>query len=764
MPGPSDFDEFPLSVMDDSPAAVLLFDQDWRYRYANRAAANQLGTTIEAFRGKIIWEVFPEAVGGPFWDQLHEAARTGTSKTVESFYAPIGRWYRVEAFRTSGCVAVFILDTSAAHEVIDQLESNRRELAESQRIANVGTWKWDVETGAVAWSDETYRLFGLDTSFEPSFERLRDVIAQGDYEPMVEALQAALRGERPYDADLRILQPDGPPKLVHVSGEVLRDDAGTATGMLGTVQDVTRVRRADRELAESRTLLERVSRIAGIAAWWFDVATGQIHWEPENWTLWQLDPATYRVTTESFLSLVVEEDRAKLVALFENAMRSPSASYDVTFTGRTGLGETRHFRAVGEAVVDPDSGQVTRVVGLTSDETDRVRAANERRDMDAKLQQAQRLESLGVLAGGIAHDFNNLLVGVLGNASLALIDVPPGSPLREQLLGIETAAQRAADLTRQLLAYSGKGRFVIERVDLTRIVEEMATLLETALSKKAELRLALKAGLPAVDADATQIRQVVMNLLTNASEALADAPGEILVCTGVQRVDDAYAERTIDGATIPPGDYVFLEVADTGHGIPTAEVSRIFEPFFTTKFTGRGLGLAATLGIVRGHRGAIKLYSEVGRGTTFKILLPAADGEPAAALGATAGRAFVVRGTALIVDDEPGVRAVTRAMLSRRGFEVLEAANGEEALAVFEAERERVSVVLLDLTMPRLDGEEVFRRLKALDPTVRVIMMSGYNEQNVTQRFVGKGLAGFIQKPFRPSDLYDRIAEAFEAS
>jgi len=751
----------PLSVMDDAPTALLLFDNEWHYRYVNRAAAALLDTTVEALLGNTIWEVFPESVGGPFWDQLQQAAREGTTNTVEAYYAPIGRWYRVDAFRTPVGVAVFLADTTTAHAVFEELEENRRELAESQRIAMVGTWKWEVATGAVTWSEETFRLFGLDQTFEPSFARLEQVVHPQDYGPMTTALDAALRGEAPYDFDLRIIRPDGPPQLMHLVGEVLRDSTGTATGMLGTIQDVTLVRRANRELLESRQLLARVSTIAGIAAWSFEVATGELRWEPENWALWRLDPNHFRITTDSLLSLVLEDDRPKVAAMLAEAAVSPASGYDVAFRGRTGTGELRHFRAVGEAVSHPDSGLAERVVGMTIDETERVRVTEERRDVDAKLQQAQRLESLGILAGGIAHDFNNLLVGILGNASLALTDVPPDDLRREPLLGIEMSAQRAAELTRQLLAYSGKGRFVIERVDLTQVIEEMTSLVNAALSKKAELRLALMVGLPVVDVDATQIRQVIMNLLTNASEALGDEPGHIDVRTGIQRVDADNAGRTVDGAEIEPGEYVFVEVADTGTGLLMADVSRIFEPFYTTKFVGRGLGLAATLGIIRAHRGAIIVDSEVGRGTTFKVLLPAVNGALAPDRLTAARQDFVAKGAVLIVDDEPGVRAVARAMLSRRGFEVLEASNGEEALALFEIERARVTLVLLDLTMPRLDGGEVLRRLMALDPTVRVIIMSGYSERNVAQRFVSDGVAGFIQKPFRAVDLYERIADAF---
>jgi len=761
---PTDLSALPLSVMNDAPTALLLFDKRWQYQYVNRAAAEQLGTTVEALLGNNIWEVFPESVGGPFWDQLQQAAREGTADTVESYYAPIGRWYRVDAFRTPVGVAVFIVDTTPAHALFDELDESQRELAESQRIAMVGTWKWDLATGAVAWSEETFRLVGLDQSFEPSFARLEQVVHPQDFGPMTAALDAALRGEARYDVDLRIMQPGGPPQLMHVTGEVLRDASGAALGMLGTIQDVTLVRRANRELLESRQLLARVSTIAGIAAWSFEVATGEIRWEPENWALWRLDPDHFQLTAASLLSLVIEDDRPKVAALLAEAAATSASGYDVAFRGQTGTGELRHFRTVGEKVLDPGSGRAERLVGLTIDETERVRAVEERRDVDAKLQQAQRLESLGVLAGGIAHDFNNLLVGMLGNASLALIDLPLDDKLRPLLLGIETSAQRAAELTRQLLAYAGKGRFVIERVNLTTIVEEMTSLLSTVRSKKAELRLALMAGLPVVDVDATQIRQVVMNLLTNASEALGDQPGEIVVRTGIQQVDDDSGDYAVDGAAVEPGTYVILEVSDTGNGFPMADVSRIFEPFYTTKFTGRGLGLAATLGIVRAHRGAIAVESEVGRGTVFKVLLPAVDAALTAGDLVVPGSSFAAQGAVLLVDDEPSVRAVVRTMLSRRGIEVLEASHGEEALALFETERARVTLVLLDLTMPRLDGEEVFRRLKALDGSVRVIMMSGYDEENVAQRFVGAGVAGFIQKPFRAADLYERIADALAPS
>ena len=410
------------------------------------------------------------------------------------------------------------------------------------------------------------------------------------------------------------------------------------------------------------------------------------------------------------------------------------------------------------AIVEIDGKRVwfNSVIDLT----DRRAAEAERLRIEQQIQQTQKLESLGILAGGIAHDFNNLLVAILGNAGLALMELPPESPARQTVQAIETAAQRAADLTRQMLAYSGKGKFVIEPLNLSRIVEEMAHLLEVSVSKRAVLKYHFAPDVPAIEGDATQVRQVIMNLITNASDAIGARSGVISISTGMQYADRAYLAESYLDSDLPEGDYVYIEVADSGEGMDDETRARIFDPFFTTKFTGRGLGLAAVLGIVRGHHAAIKVYSEPGRGTTFKVLFPAASSGsvPAPVPGASEpapsdGRQ---RGTMLVVDDDETVRTVTRRILERAGFDVLLAADGIAALDIYRA-NPGIVLVLLDMTMPRMDGEECFRELRHLDPLVRVVLTSGYNEQDATTRFVGKGLAGFIQKPYRPADLIERI-------
>ncbi len=388
----------------------------------------------------------------------------------------------------------------------------------------------------------------------------------------------------------------------------------------------------------------------------------------------------------------------------------------------------------------------------------------ERRSFELKIQHAQKLESLGVLAGGIAHDFNNLLAGILGNTGMALKELPPESTIRPMLDDVQTASTRAAELTRQLLAYSGKGRFVVEHLHLNRVVEELAHLLRSVISKRAILRFNLAAELPLVDADVAQLRQVVMNLLTNASDALEDKDGLVTISTGVVVADRAYLQSTYLDEQLTEGTYVYVEVADTGCGMDPDTRDKIFDPFFTTKFTGRGLGLAAVLGILRGHRGAVKVHSEPGKGTTFKVLLPAITGSPDARAQAAAGGRAAWRGVGkiLVVDDEELVRKAARRVLEQAGFDVMVAVDGQDALERFTAHPDAIIAVLLDMTMPRLNGEETFRRMRTLRPDVRVVLSSGYAEQEAMVHLVGKGLAGFLRKPWLPDDLVAAVHLALD--
>ncbi len=411
------------------------------------------------------------------------------------------------------------------------------------------------------------------------------------------------------------------------------------------------------------------------------------------------------------------------------------------------------------ALLNPLDGQ-PELFCLDIDLTERKIAEESRLKLEQQLLHAQKLESLGVLAGGIAHDFNNLLMSIMGNADLALIRINKESPAVDNLRRIEQASARAADLAKQMLAYSGKGKFVVENIDLNILLEEMLHMLEVSISKKAVLRLNPHTPLPTVEADATQMRQIIMNLVINASEAIGDKSGVIAITTGCMDCDRNYLKGVWLDEHISAGFYVYLEIADTGCGMDKETLAKLFDPFFTTKFTGRGLGMAAVLGIVRGHKGAIKVYSELKRGTTFKILLPASSRPAEIFNGDSHDNDWKGEGTVLLVDDEETVRGIGAEMLRELGYTVITAVDGREGVEQFKQNPD-ISLIILDLTMPHMDGEQCFRELRQIKPDIKVIMSSGYNEQEVTQKFVGKGLAGFIQKPYKLSILREAIQKIF---
>ena len=411
------------------------------------------------------------------------------------------------------------------------------------------------------------------------------------------------------------------------------------------------------------------------------------------------------------------------------------------------------------------SGRPAGLLGLARDITERRRAEEDRIALERRLQETQKLESLGVLAGGIAHDFNNLLTGILGNASLAKLDLPPTSPLSTSICNIETAALRAADLCHQMLAYAGKARFAVAPVDLGRLVEESTRLLQLSLSKKATLDLDLAAGLPKVLADATQLRQVVMNLVINAAEALGPQPGSITVSTCRTSVTPERLARCHTAGDHPGGDSLELRVVDTGCGMTHETVARIFDPFFTTKFTGRGLGLSAVLGIVRGHRGALEVTSIPGHGSTFAILLPAiATPAVPPATPASAAQPWQGGGTILVADDEEPVRDVLANMLERLGFSSVTAADGVEALVCFRAEPDRFAAVLLDLSMPRCDGMETLHEIRRIRPETPVLLISGHGSGELLEQFAKERLAGIVQKPFTTPSLHEALQRALAHS
>ncbi len=416
-----------------------------------------------------------------------------------------------------------------------------------------------------------------------------------------------------------------------------------------------------------------------------------------------------------------------------------------------------------------EAGGKQLILSIERDIRERLKAEDERLALERQLQHAQKLESLGILAGGIAHDFNNILMAVLGNADLVLRDLPPDAPGRSNIGEIATAARRAADLTKQMLAYSGKGHFITESIRLNRFVEEMSHLLEVAIPKKTRITYNFARDLPRFKGDPTQIRQVIMNLITNAAEAIGEDSGVITLSTGVKDCDRACLDATEAAALagleeeLPEGRYVWLEVADTGCGMDEGTRRKVFDPFFSTKFAGRGLGMAAVLGIVRGHRGTLRILSDPSGGTVLRVYFPtsaeASEDQAPVAEPRVLQDEWRGSGTVLVVDDEEVVRSIAAKMLQRIGFDVLEAGDGKEALEQLQRHGDEIRCVLLDLTMPQMDGEETVRELRRTHGKIRVVLSSGYTEQEVSPRFADLGIDGFIQKPYRLQALSDQMRE-----
>ncbi len=432
-------------------------------------------------------------------------------------------------------------------------------------------------------------------------------------------------------------------------------------------------------------------------------------------------------------------------------------NYEVCLKHKDG---SRLWSEVNSQFFYDKQGNIAGVEGNVRNINERKRAERESRDLADQLQQAQKMESIGVLAGGIAHDFNNLLVGVMGNAELALLDNRQDG-LRPYLDRIFKSASHGADLVRQMLAYSGQGNISMGAQNFNLLIRDVSELLATVIGKQITLEQVLLNDLPDVYGDKNQLTQLIMNLMTNASEAMQGKPGSIILRTGVSHLDAADFHAMYMAGELEAGDFAWLEVKDTGCGMDAGTIARIFDPFFTTKESGSGLGLAALLGIVRSHCGTLSVESEPGAGACFKVFFPSLGGfftrddvlQHSSELQLHAG----LQGLVLVVDDEAAVRDVATRLLEREGIRVLTACDGRQAVDVFRQHADDITLVLMDLTMPDMDGEQAFHAIRAIRSDAVVMLSSGFSESEAAQRLYRHGLTGFIQKPYKRDVLLKEV-------
>jgi len=450
------------------------------------------------------------------------------------------------------------------------------------------------------------------------------------------------------------------------------------------------------------------------------------------------------------------ELQEKLRQATKRAAEGTHITFEATHPAPDG---TLHFVDFSIRPVRDQSGAVIFLVPEGRDISERKKAEEGRLNLERQLLHAQKLESLGILSGGIAHDFNNLLQALLGNLDLALLKLPEEATARKNIDQAINAGKHAAKLTNMMLAYSGKGVFVIKALSMTELVEENAGMLEATIPKSITLEQDLDHTLPSIMADAGQLQQVIMNLITNAAEAIGDQGGKISLSTGVKAYDQAALNSSRLEEKQVAGRYVWLKVRDSGCGMDEATLNKMFDPFFTTKFTGRGLGMSAVIGIMRAHKGAFLVDSQPNVGTTIQVLFPVIDDQPILPDKIIRDEYTAenqIRTMVLIVDDEEIIREVSTAMLQELGFDTVAAASGEEALEIFRREG-NIGIVLLDQVMPTMDGVTLFKELRSVRPDIKVLLASGFSQQEVSERFHGLGLNGFIQKPYALENIRNEL-------
>jgi two-component system cell cycle sensor histidine kinase/response regulator CckA len=769
------------AVMEALPVGVALFDAQGGYLDSNPGYDQVWGTSRPLTRSvadyaayKGWWSATGEPVRPEEWGSarasLHGETVVGQEIDIQRFDGTRGSVFnsaapiRDAAGRISGC-AVAIVDISELRRTQHELrESELRLRTLADNLPEAAIYRYRLDAAGAAHVDfitaGIERLTGV-----PAAEYLNDAatvernFVPEDRERLNRAIQASRDSLAVFEQELRHQH--------GVTGEIrwslLRatptHNLDGSTTWDGIELDITGRKRAEETASESRAKLEAALASMTDAVFISDAQGQFIDFNDAFATFHRFRSKAECTTTFAEYPGILEVflPGGALAPLdmwaVPRALRGETATNAEYTLRRKDTGET-WVGGYSFGPIRDRGGAIVGSVVVARDITD-LKAAEE------KLRQSQKLESIGLLAGGVAHDFNNILVGVIGNASLAQEILPEGHEVAEILGRIVKAGEQAAHLTRQMLAYAGKGQFLVEAIDLSDLIPEISGLVQPSISKKIAMQVNLEPNLPSVEADRGQMQQVFMNLVLNAAEAIGSDAGLISVETGVQTVDAAYQRRFPETAELACGTYVYLQVRDTGCGMDETTKARVFDPFFSTKFQGRGLGLAAVAGIVRAHKGIVQLTTAPGAGATFRVLLPATGASAAASVPSPRRRRDLRgKGTVLVVDDELNVRSLAQAGLERHGYQVLLADSGRAAIEIVREQGGRIDLVLLDLGMPVMGGEEVLPRLREIRPDLKVMVSSGFSEVETLRVFAGAPLSGFIQKPYTVRELAAEVKAA----
>jgi len=632
-----------------------------------------------------------------------------------------------------------------AHEAIAQREA---QLAAFFGTAAIGIALLDAQCRITRANDLFRHVVGRGDQAE--LEGQDVCLLLGEDPELAQAVASITANGAPQRTEIVHAKSGGTPVCLDVSLAPILDRDGAVSALVMLVSDITDRRQAEEALRQSeakyRTVFEASPEVIVLLG--PDGTIAETNGKARQWI--GSDVPLGPGLAVGDLPFVSAEAIALLEASLERRLAGETVPpYTLEFIDRDG--HRRVGRVSGSAIRAAD-GAVEGAIALIADVTELER-------LQAKLRQAHKLESLGVLAGGIAHDFNNLLHGILGNAELASMQASAGSSVSRHLRSIESMAQRAAHLSAQMLAYSGHAALQSEPLALSSLAEEVCARNAATAGPTVQFTLDLDPTLPPIQGDREQLAQVLQSLLANAVEAIGEAPGRVTVRTSLTTIDESFRTPTHWGEGLPPGAYVVLRVTDDGSGMDAETLSRAFDPFFTTKFTGRGLGLAAAMGVVRGHKGAIVFESEPGRGTSAGVLLPVAgDTAVPPQSGHSPTECDPSALVVLVVDDEPEVRTIAQEVLSGKGFDVLVAADGEAALDLATQQGDGIGVVLMDLTMPGMGGARAHEALAERHPQIPVVICSGYAEDMAREKLGGRPVAGFLRKPYRLRELVDTVS------
>ncbi|MEQ8188012.1 MAG: PAS domain S-box protein [Candidatus Eremiobacterota bacterium] len=557
----------------------------------------------------------------------------------------------------------------------------------------------------------------------------------------------------------RFRKKDGSPVWTIVSATPMYNPAGHFSGSFAMFTDITKRKQIEEALRESQSRLEEAQKIAHVGYWEHDLITDSIICSGETYRIFGIEQHGKHITMSLLTEHIHPEDRESVNQVFSETL-SDKKRFDLEHRTLHHDGTTRYVHNQGDIIHDRE-GRVVRIFGTVLDITEIKMLHEEKLDMERRLLQAQKMESLAIMAGGIAHDFNNILMIMLTNLELALMDIPGDSPAVLSVEGAMKAGKRASELTGKMLAYCGKGRFLVNKINLNKIIEEHVKRFGKSLTKSSEIKMDFNSALPFIEGDTGQIQQIIIALITNASEAMEDRKGLITISTGIKECDPSYLSKSRLEILPEPGLFVYMEVRDTGIGMDEETQKKIFDPFFTTKFTGRGLGMSAVIGIIRSHGGAIFVESAKNIGTAVTVMFPAYKKETPEICRETSDKKVtpLLNRTVLLVDDEDMLRKSGKAILTRFGFNVITASDGLEAVEIYKKHSSDINCIIMDLSMPRMDGITALKKIRHLNPEIKIILSSGYNEQEAIGHYTGHGISGFLQKPYEIRKLKEKLKD-----